>query len=137
MLTCYLISFKGNPGYKNNFILIDSRWLVKTNGATFIFIGKLGNKILPVQFWSCLSFASLSVPSGMAQSLDLSCTPKLRPLFLWYEFVWRWVREMRFEWVSSAVITFEDHAFKFKKKELKCIYYTKWILTFIYAFINA
>ena len=52
------------------------------NGAPFIFIEKLGNEVLPGQFWPCLSFASLSVPSGMALSPDfLSCGPKLRPLY--------------------------------------------------------
>ena len=55
--------FKGTPGYKNKLILNDYQWLVKTNGATFIFIGKLGNKFLPGQFRPCLFFASLSVPS--------------------------------------------------------------------------
>ena len=73
---------KWTPGYKNKFILIDSQWLVKTNGATFIFIGKLGNKFLPGQFWLCLSFASLSVTSGLAPSPDFwSCEPKLRHLY--------------------------------------------------------
>ena len=37
------VKLKGTPGYdKLNFI--DCQWLVKTNGATFIFIGKLGKK---------------------------------------------------------------------------------------------
>ena len=35
---------KGTPGYKNMLIFIDSQRLVKTNGATFIFIDKLGIK---------------------------------------------------------------------------------------------
>ena len=72
---------KGTPGHKNKLILIDSRWLVKTNSATSIFIGKLGNTFMPGQFWPCLSFASLSGPSSMALSPDFwSCGPKLRPL---------------------------------------------------------
>ena len=55
---------------------------MKTNGATFNFIRKLGKKILPGQFWPCLSFDSLSVPSGMDLSPDfLSCGPKLRSLY--------------------------------------------------------
>ena len=55
---------------------------MKTNGATFILIGKLGNTCLPGQFWPWLSFASLSVPLGKALSQDfLSCGPKLRPLY--------------------------------------------------------
>ena len=32
---------KGTPGYQNKLISLDSQWLVKTTGATFIFIGKL------------------------------------------------------------------------------------------------
>ena len=52
------------------------------NGDTFMFVGKVGDKFLPGQFWPCLSFASLSVPSGMALSPDfLSCGPKLGPLY--------------------------------------------------------
>ena len=73
---------KGTLGYKNKLIFIDCQWLVKINGATFIFIGKLGNKSLPGQFWPCLSFASLLVPSSMAPSLDFwSCGQKFRPLY--------------------------------------------------------
>ena len=54
---------------------------METNGATCIFIEKLGNTFLPGPFWPCLSFASLSVPSGMALSPDfLACGPKLRLL---------------------------------------------------------
>ena len=72
---------KETPGYKNNSTLIESQLLVKTNSATFIFIGKLSNKFLPGQFWPCLSFASLSVPSCIALSPDFwSCGPKIRPL---------------------------------------------------------
>ena len=33
-------SFKETPGYENKLILIDSRWLMKTNAANFIFIEK-------------------------------------------------------------------------------------------------
>ena len=77
-----LYSIKGTPGYKNKLIWIDSQWLVKTNGAIVFFIGKLRRKFLPDQFWSCLSFASLSVPSGIALSPAFwSCGPKLRPLY--------------------------------------------------------
>ena len=50
----------------------------ENNGSTLIFIEKLGNKFLPGQFWPCLYFASLSVPSGLALSSDfLSCGPNL------------------------------------------------------------
>ena len=70
------------PDYKNKLILIDSQWLVKTNGATFFFLEKLGNKFLLGQFWPCLSFVSLSVPSGMALGPDFwSCGSKLGPLY--------------------------------------------------------
>ena len=31
----------------------------KTNGATFMVIEELVNKILPGQFWPCLSFSAL------------------------------------------------------------------------------
>ena len=73
---------KGTPGYENKLTLIDSHWLVKTNGVTFIFVWSLGDKFLPSQFWPFLSFSSLSVPSGMALSPEfLSCGPKLRPLY--------------------------------------------------------
>ena len=74
------VKLKGTPGYdKLNFI--DCQWLVKTNGATFIFIEKLGNTFLLGLVWPCPFFASLSVPSGMALSPDfLCCGPKLRPL---------------------------------------------------------
>ena len=62
-------------------ILFDCQWLVKMNGANFIFIRKFGNKFLPGQFWPGLSFAFLSVPSGVAPSPDLLfCGPKLRLL---------------------------------------------------------
>ena len=44
------INFKGTPGYKNMVIFIDCQWLVKTNFASFNFIGKLGYKFLPGQF---------------------------------------------------------------------------------------
>ena len=87
---------KGTPGYKNKYIFIDCQWLVKTNGAAFIFIGKLGNKFLPGQFWPCLSSAYPSVPSGIAISPDFwSCGPKHRPLYccdmkLWSDGVRRW-----------------------------------------------
>ena len=48
----------------------------------FIFVRKSGNQFLTVQFWPCLPFASLSVPSGMALSPDfLSCGLNLRPLY--------------------------------------------------------
>ena len=50
---------KGTPGYKNNIIFIDSQLLVKTNGVTFIFNRKLGNKFLPGHFWPCLSYSDL------------------------------------------------------------------------------
>ena len=67
---------KGTPGYENKLLFIDYHWLVKTNGATFIFERKLCNKFLRGQYWPCLSFASLSVPSGMAISPDFwSCGP--------------------------------------------------------------
>ena len=73
---------KGPQIMKTSWFPIDCKWLVKLNGATFIFIGKLGNKFLPGQFWPCLSFASLSVSSGMALSPDFwSCGPKLRHLY--------------------------------------------------------
>ena len=39
--------FKGTPGYKSKLLLIGCQWSVKTNGATFIFVGKLGNTFLP------------------------------------------------------------------------------------------
>ena len=75
-------AIKGTPGYENKLIFIDSQLLLKTKGATFNFMEKLGNRFLPGQFWPCLSFASLSVPSGMAQSPDFwSCGPQLRPLY--------------------------------------------------------
>ena len=75
---CYWI--KGTAGYINKGIFLDCQWSVKTNGATFIFRGTLGNEFLLGQFWPCLSFTSLSVPSGMAPSPDFwSCVPKLRP----------------------------------------------------------
>ena len=72
--------FKGTAGCKNKFIFIDCQWLVKTNGATFVFIEHLSNKFLPGQFWPCLSFASLSVPSVMVLS-PKSCGPKLRRVY--------------------------------------------------------
>ena len=50
---------KGPQVIKKNEIFIDSQWLMKANGATFIFIEKLGNKFLPGQFWACLSFSAL------------------------------------------------------------------------------
>ena len=57
LMTSKLFDFlKGNPGYKNKLILIDSHWLVKTNVVSFIFIEKLGNTYLPGQFWPCLAF---------------------------------------------------------------------------------
>ena len=69
---------KGTSGQKNKFILFDSQWSVKTNGSAFIFIEKLGNKLLPGQFGP----ASFSVPSGMALSPDFwSCGPNLGPLY--------------------------------------------------------
>ena len=78
----YKIHIKENPGNKYKLIFIHCQWLVKTNGVTSIFIEKLGNTFLPGQFWPCLCFASLSVPSGMGQSPDFSsCGPKLRPLY--------------------------------------------------------
>ena len=71
-------NFRGTPGYENKFIFIDCQSLVKTNGATLIFIGELGNKKkLPGQFRPCLSFSA----SGMTLSPDFfSCGPKLRHL---------------------------------------------------------
>ena len=75
-------TIKGTPGYKNKLILIDCQWLVKTNGSIFNFIGKSGNKLLPGQFWLCLTFASLSVDSGIALSPDFwSCGPKIRRVY--------------------------------------------------------
>ena len=62
--------FTGTPDLKNKLILIDSQWLVKINGATIFFMEKLRNKFLRGQFWPCLTFAPLSVPSGMAQNPD-------------------------------------------------------------------
>ena len=50
---------KGAPVYENKLIFIYCRLLEKTNGATLMFIGKLGNKFLIGQFWSCLSFSAL------------------------------------------------------------------------------
>ena len=106
----HCIYIKGTPGYKNKLILIDSQWLVKTNGATCIFIEKLVPKFLPVQFWPCLSFTALS-PNF------LSCGPKFRPFYrcdmkLCCDGVA--TSETRFECVSSAVTAVEDHAFQFK-----------------------
>ena len=108
----YFKELEGTPGYKHKLILIDSQWLVKTNGATFIFIEKLGNKSLPGQFWPCLSFSALR---HGRKSWFLSLWTKAQAsLLLWYEFVWWWGREIRFEWVSSAVTTVEDHALQFE-----------------------
>ena len=77
-----IVCIKGTPGCKNKLILIDSQLFGKTNGVTFIFIEKLGDTFLPDQFWQCLSFASLSVPSSMAFSPDFwSCEPTLKPLY--------------------------------------------------------
>ena len=68
---------KETPG-QNKLFFIDCQWLVKTNCATFIFIGKLGNKYCLASFGP----ASLSVPSSMLLSPDLSsCGPKLMPLY--------------------------------------------------------
>ena len=53
------ISIKGTRAFKNNLIFIDIQWLVKTNGAAFIFIVKSGNKFLINQFWPCLSFSAI------------------------------------------------------------------------------
>ena len=78
-------NLKGTPSYKNRLILIDSQWLVKTDGDTFIFKEKLGNKFLPGTFWPCLSSASLSVPSGMTWFLVL-WTKAQASLLSWYEF---------------------------------------------------
>ena len=74
---------KGIPGYKNWLNLIDIQRLVKWNGATFIFVEKLGSKCLPVQFWPDLCFASLSVTSGILPLVVISdlVEPKLRPLY--------------------------------------------------------
>ena len=55
LATCFLVKFrfpviKETPGYRHKLILIDSQWLVKTNGATFIFIEKLGKKFCLASF---------------------------------------------------------------------------------------
>ena len=63
-------AFKGTPAFKTTLIFTDCQLLVKTNGATYIFIEKLDNTFLPGQFWLRLSFASLSVPLGMGLSPD-------------------------------------------------------------------
>ena len=81
--------------------------LAKKNGVAFMFIGKLDNTFLPVQFWPCLYFASLSAPSGLALSPDFgSCEPKLRVFYCcdmnWCDDVGK---EIRFEWIGSAVTT--------------------------------
>ena len=56
-----LVTIIGTSSYKNKLILIDSQ-LVKTNGATFIFIEKSGNKFLAGQFWrSQICSANLQV----------------------------------------------------------------------------
>ena len=115
-------SIKGTLGYENKLFIIDSQWLMKTNGATFIFTGKLGNEFLRGQFWNCLSFASLSVPSGMALSPDfLSCWPKLRPLYccdmkLCDDGVWRYglngsrqlLSQLRIMHFNSKIISWDS-----------------------------
>ena len=109
-----IYTIKATPGYKNKFILIDSQWLVKTNGATFIFIEKLGNKFLPGQFWPCLSFSVLR--HGPKSWFLILWTKAQASLLLWYEFVRWWGREIRFEWVLSAFITVEDHTLQLENK---------------------
>ena len=42
--------FKGTPGYKTNLILCDHQLSMKTDGATAMFIGKLGNKFCLANF---------------------------------------------------------------------------------------
>ena len=90
-----MIAFEGTPGYKNKLILIDCQWLVKTNGATFIFIEKLDNKFLPGQFLAlplfCLSFSAIR--HGPKSWFLILRTKAQASLLLWYEFVWRWGRE--------------------------------------------
>ena len=55
-------NIKGTPDSKNKLTFIDCR-LVKTNGATFIFLRKLGNTFFRGSFWPFLSFTSLAVSS--------------------------------------------------------------------------
>ena len=80
---CILETFKGTPGYRNKLILIHSQWLVSTNGATFIFIGKLGNKFLPVQFWPSLSSSALR--HGPKSWFLILWTKAHASLLLWYK----------------------------------------------------
>ena len=127
--------FKGTPGYRNKLILFDSQWLVKTDGATFIFRGKLGHKFLPGQFWPCLSFSALR--HGRKSWFLILWTKAQASLLLWYEIVWWWGRGIRFEWVSSAVITVEDHALDFKNNQLKLRYCSNQNFNCVLAVIDA
>ena len=110
------LPFKGTSGYENKLIFIDCQWLVKTNCATFIFIGKLSKKkiawpVLALPLF-CLSFSALR---HSPKSWFLIWWSKARAsLLLRFEIVCWWGRTMRFEWVSSAVITVEDHDFNSK-----------------------
>ena len=103
---------KGTQAYKNKWDLFNSQWWVKTNGATSIFIEKLGNKFLPGQFWPCLPFSALG--HDLKSWFQILRTKVQASLLFWYEIVWWWGREIRFEGVLSAVIKVEDHAFQFK-----------------------
>ena len=97
----YFSTIKGStPGYENMIIFTDCQWQVKKNGATLIFIGKLGNKCLPGQFWPCLSFALFQCPHACPSVLISYLGDQSSGLsMLWYEFVWSWDRDIIFEWV--------------------------------------
>ena len=118
------------PGYKNKLILIDGLWLVKMDGAAFIFIGQLSNTFLPGQFWPCLCFSALR--HGLSPDFLISWTKAEASLLLWYKTVWWWGREIKFEWASSAVITVEDHGLQFENNYLKFKYCTERIHTCVF-----
>ena len=66
---CCMFSIKGTLGYKNKLIFIDSLRLLRTNGDTFIFTKKLGNKIVPGQFGPASLLPLFQCPQAWPQVL--------------------------------------------------------------------